>query len=488
MNTPLERSSRAAAPSPSSPWRELALVQLGELCVAIPIDQVRQAWPRPASLQPLPRRDHALLGVMQLEGQSLPVVDLARWVDIPPAPASQAGAERILVLQCGERQVGLLVQGVQGVRRVPTAAVQRLSHTPAPEEVFDALVQIEGLPQGAQLLEVSRLMDLAQVWHQAEAPAQGHAGAADLNSGDAAPAARAQRYAVLRLGQRLLGFPAVTLGELRPRPVLQPFGHSPHTGIAQWRGRHLPVLDLGTAWPPEGPRDSPPWLLVLCHGELAVGVLLHELRDMVSLRPADRHAAPQALAELGYVQGLAQDANGDPIFLIDVAALIAVHPESQISRLPVQTSERAPAGASGQHASSRTNEQPYLVFEAGALLCTPVSGVQEILALRPEQVPAPGQTPAPFAWRGQWLDLIDLPGRLRPRHRAARAPSHVLVVQQAQRCQGFLIEEVRSIVPTGRAPLSQLNLGQDQPVEFLTLGAPPEQRSARRIDLRQEAV
>lgn len=474
---------------------ELALVQIGQLTVGIPIEQLQHALPRPADLTPLPRRDHALMGLLALGAQCLPVVDLSRWVDIPSATQPDPASERIVVLGDGGRQLGLLVQAVLGVRRVNRSALRTVQHQARPDEVFETVAQIEGLTGWVSLLETQRLMALAQVWSEepecqqpGNAPSLARTTAAELGPTPPPPADSATRYAVLRLGERLLGFPAVALGELLPRPPLQALGGSDHSGIASWRGRHLPVVDLDRRWPPaaSAPVAPPAWLLVLCHGELALGLLMHELCDLVTWSPGQIDAPPHALADLGWVQGLAQDAQGEPVYLIDVEALLAQHPEALISRVDGATPAEGPQRARRGSPPAQRNEQPYLVFEAGALLCTPVAAVQEILALAPEDIPPAGEIAAPLAWRGQWLDLIDLPSRLRPKGRPVRPPSHVLVVQQSQGLQGFLIDGIHAIVPTGRAPLSQVSLGHGLVCDVLTLGDADQQRSVRRIDLSVE--
>jgi purine-binding chemotaxis protein CheW len=66
---------------------------------------------------PVPGAGAAVLGVRNLRGQVLPVVDLATVFDLPPAQS-----ERIVIAERGGLRAGLAVDTVTGVEELPEAS------------------------------------------------------------------------------------------------------------------------------------------------------------------------------------------------------------------------------------------------------------------------------------------------------------------------------------------------------------------------------
>jgi purine-binding chemotaxis protein CheW len=66
---------------------------------------------------PVPGAGAAVLGVRNLRGQVLPVVDLATVFDLPPAQS-----ERIVIAERGGLRAGLAVDAVDGVEDLPEAS------------------------------------------------------------------------------------------------------------------------------------------------------------------------------------------------------------------------------------------------------------------------------------------------------------------------------------------------------------------------------
>jgi purine-binding chemotaxis protein CheW len=66
---------------------------------------------------PVPGAGPAVLGVLNLRGQVLPVIDLATLFELPPADP-----ERIVIAVHGDLRAGLAVDVVAGVEPLPEAA------------------------------------------------------------------------------------------------------------------------------------------------------------------------------------------------------------------------------------------------------------------------------------------------------------------------------------------------------------------------------
>ena len=93
---------------------------LGEI-FALPILDVREII-RPTNITPVPQAPGFVEGVINLRGQIIPVVDLRKRFGL----ASQAHSEdtRIIVVELGSQLVvGLMVDGVREVERLPTDSI-----------------------------------------------------------------------------------------------------------------------------------------------------------------------------------------------------------------------------------------------------------------------------------------------------------------------------------------------------------------------------
>jgi len=109
---------------------ELHLVtfSLGEE-YGVPIRQVREIV-RVGGLTIIPNSPAYIEGVINLRGRVLPVMNLRRRLRLPEKDISKAS--RIIVTEIGAKVIGLLVDAVSHVVRVPSGAVED-----APEEVLE---------------------------------------------------------------------------------------------------------------------------------------------------------------------------------------------------------------------------------------------------------------------------------------------------------------------------------------------------------------
>ena len=135
------RGTEAACSGSPTPWRrappprrrppgpELHLVTfaLDREEFGIPVTQVREVI-RVSDITRVPQAPPHVRGVANLRGRILAVVELRSWLGLPPAELTSRS--RVVVVEVRERVLGLLVDAVSQVTKVPEASV-----APAPEEV-----------------------------------------------------------------------------------------------------------------------------------------------------------------------------------------------------------------------------------------------------------------------------------------------------------------------------------------------------------------
>ncbi|HEX6277726.1 MAG TPA: chemotaxis protein CheW [Polyangiaceae bacterium] len=128
------------------------VLRLGSELAALPLAHVRETL-RPLRLEPLAGAPDFVMGVAVIRGAPVPVVDLARLV-----LSAEREAERLVIVELGERRVALAVEGVVGVRSL--TAIERAPLPPLFTKGDRNAVESLGLLDSALLLvlETGRLM------------------------------------------------------------------------------------------------------------------------------------------------------------------------------------------------------------------------------------------------------------------------------------------------------------------------------------------
>ncbi len=101
--------------------RELTSFWAGgqEYCVDIMSVREIRGW---SAATPLPQSPQYMRGVINLRGAVLPIMDLAERLDLPPTQPSERSV--IIVVQVGERLVGLLVDAVSDILSINPDQIQ----------------------------------------------------------------------------------------------------------------------------------------------------------------------------------------------------------------------------------------------------------------------------------------------------------------------------------------------------------------------------
>lgn len=85
---------------------------------ALPLASIREVVVAPATYTRVPRAPASLRGVMNLRGRVVPVVDLKSLLSPTPGAASKPGAGKVVLLDLGRRELGLLITDVDGIESI----------------------------------------------------------------------------------------------------------------------------------------------------------------------------------------------------------------------------------------------------------------------------------------------------------------------------------------------------------------------------------
>jgi purine-binding chemotaxis protein CheW len=118
---------------------------------ALPVAQVREIL-RVQEITPVPQPPFPVIGVINLRGRVVPLIDLRARLGLP-APAPDA-ISRIVLVESHGRRIGLLVDAVERVAQLAQSAIQ-----PPPAESEPGEVRGLHLDEGRR----TRLLDLTAV-------------------------------------------------------------------------------------------------------------------------------------------------------------------------------------------------------------------------------------------------------------------------------------------------------------------------------------
>ncbi|MDD5030435.1 MAG: chemotaxis protein CheW [Rhodoferax sp.] len=309
---------------------------------AVNATQVRESVWLP-ELMPVEEAPPWIVGLFNLRGQIIPVIDLHLRFDHPARHYSTS--DHVVVLETDHLPMGLIVSEVREVRELPCQAIQVPpqfgAQAPSPPHlvsgeahVGDELVtlldvfRLTHLPEGSEFVQAQERPALSNDFCPQAKPAERalfRKRAIALR--DAAVGEEGTRLglAVVELGGEYFGIELSTvlefcnIAELSPIPCCPPH----ILGAMSLRGELLTLIDPRIALNlPPAARGSKAVIALL--DEHAVGIAVNQVHDAVYLRDEELHAPPVALHEMcgASITGTAPYA-GRMMTVLDLPVLLA---------------------------------------------------------------------------------------------------------------------------------------------------------------------
>ena len=108
--------------APISEEIQLVIFKIGDEEFGVNIHQVKEIV-RLVPITPIPRAPKFIEGVVNLRGQILAVMDLAKRLELPSRPRSEK--TRIIVVEVEDNTVGMIVDEVTEVLRLPLEKIEK---------------------------------------------------------------------------------------------------------------------------------------------------------------------------------------------------------------------------------------------------------------------------------------------------------------------------------------------------------------------------
>lgn len=120
--------------------RQLVVTKIADTQCGIDISAVHELILM-QEITPVPKSPRNMLGMINVRGVLLPVVDLRACLGFPPAPTT--ADTRIVLVSCSEKMIGLVVVGVAEVIALPNEAFQSMDGSEAESAYLRSVVRLE---------------------------------------------------------------------------------------------------------------------------------------------------------------------------------------------------------------------------------------------------------------------------------------------------------------------------------------------------------
>lgn len=340
--------------------------------IAIEVESVNEATPVGDSIRPLPASVSYVEGIMRLRSDIIPVINMKKRLGL--GATQYENDAKVAVVTLARQQYGLLFDDIRDVLRVDSTLVMPIGSVLQSEDpVISDLIKLE---DGCRTLE---LLDLQHIFNQEILASVDDVVKEQESTGRPVTYSR---YVVFSSCGQDFGVPVDEAREITFIGAIDDiFKSGCVAGALQLRGRTIPVLHSGALLNGQD-RDEELYaeterILILQSGALSFGMIVDEVREILTLADEDVMAMPHR--EKQGVTGIYEAENNRNIMLLEVATLIKAHREKLKSMARIEKgkeAEETPVLASSRHLIT---ENCYLVFSIEKNFAIRLKDVQEII-------------------------------------------------------------------------------------------------------------
>lgn len=416
--------------------------------LALPVTALQEVVNHPGTLTPVPLAPPYLLGLFNLRGTLIPVVDLRQLLNLPAEGAT--GVRKIAIVETANARVGLQFDATGEILRVPKDQVITIETVEgsAPSAI-GAVLKLDGGERILQVLSAAALLQLRDVPHLAEPVAR--ATERRVQQGQ-----RRQNVS-FKVGDMTLALPMGAIQEIIRVPALQhsPFADDVCIGMLNLRGATVPVLDfgrfLGFARAPDCEISADDRrIVVLRRDELYFGLLVDEVASIVAYRddqilPMPSYGAAHRSLFAGYLA--ADSAAG--VLLVSADALYENARIAAVAAGHRDLYRKATEAATAAQKRGNGTRQTIVTFRIGQLVGVRITELREVIDYRDDIVKTPG-LPAfvrgVLNLRGKIVTVIDVRAMyaMPPYEDLVRAK--ILIVEHHGEKYGLLVDSVEDII------------------------------------------
>ncbi|WP_186308594.1 chemotaxis protein CheW [Paraburkholderia sp. BCC1885] len=437
---------------------------LGETELALPVAALQEVVNYPAAVTPVPLAPAHLLGLFNLRGTLIPIVDLRQLLHLPQDAAR--AASKIAIVELGDVRVGLQFDTTGEILRVPAAQKITFERTDGAPPVICGALKLDGGERILQILSAAALLGLPEV------PQMHHRAAGTERR---AQLAQRRQTVSFRVAAAHLALPMAAIQEIIRVPAMHPSPLADEVciGMLNLRGTTVPVIDFArfmglaredtaasgqqtagretTGRKTTGRETTADErrIVVLNQQDVHVGLMVDEVRSIVAYRDDELMVMPAySRRHVALFAGCLGNDGRDSIILLSPEAL-CTHPQITAVAQGHRELYRNRVETAVAHKRGGGTRETYVTFRLGHLLGVRIGQLREVIDYSDEIVVTPG---APGFVRGvlhlrrELLTVIDVRAMygMPPYEDATHAK--ILIVEHHGEKYGLVVDAVDNIV------------------------------------------
>jgi purine-binding chemotaxis protein CheW len=265
---------------------------------AIPIENVQEIVLVPEHITKVPNSESTILGIMNLRNKVLPLASLRRLFGF--SEESLTEQSRIVVLSLGELSVGIVVDNVREVLRVPEALIEPVPPIIVQDETNFEITEICRLNDGKRLVSIISVpnlfkhKDIKEVLSSMEEKKE-------LEETQEEMLEEEEQFVIFKLENQEYAVPIENVQEIVRVP--EELTRVPKTpdfveGVINLRGSVLPVIDLRKRFDlPEKQRDDHQRILVFVFDNISIGFIVDSVSEVLKIPKSVIQKSPEILGE-----------------------------------------------------------------------------------------------------------------------------------------------------------------------------------------------
>jgi purine-binding chemotaxis protein CheW len=271
---------------------------------AIAIEDVQEIVQVPEQIIHVPHSESHVLGIMTLRNRLLPLVSLRRMFALPVQEVDEHS--RIVVVALGSTSVGVVMDSVNEVLRVPRSEVDAMPSLLAREGDLGDIAEICRLDGGKRLVSIISADNLFRnsVVKEALKTVENQGKESDQERAEALDDEKAdddEQVVVFRLDKEEYGVPIASVQEIVRVP--EELTHVPKAppfveGVINLRGAVLPVIDLRRRLGlPTVARTDRQRIMVFLIANLRTGFIVDSVAEVLRIHKSSIEIAPRLSSE-----------------------------------------------------------------------------------------------------------------------------------------------------------------------------------------------
>jgi len=321
--------SAVISPPAAATEQKLSLVSfdLGKQEYALPLDRVREIIQLPEQVSEVPRSETAVLGVVTLRDQLLPLISLRALLGLP-AGSTRDESSKVVVLSMGQNLIGVVADRTREILRVDRGVIDPAPALLTRGEGDAAITSICRLECGKRLVAVLspdhlfRSDLVRRVLSQHGSRSDDSVAQTDGNAMDE------EQFIIFQLGEQEFGMPIAAVDEIaRPPERIARLPKAPEflDGVMNLRGIVVPLIDLRRRFEIKSKESAGSRrILVLEFAGGKAGFVVDGVSEVMKvpasyIRPAPE-VSPEQMRLIGRVANL--DVQNRMILLVDPAQLL----------------------------------------------------------------------------------------------------------------------------------------------------------------------